>query len=395
MSYKEQDLHYVLQTYKRNPICFEYGKGAVLYAEHKDYIDFMAGIAVCSVGHGNQKLAQAIYEQATKLIHVSNLYGIPNQAALAQKLVELSGFDMAVFFCNSGAEANEAAIKIARKYGHKKGRFKIISLYQSFHGRTIATLKATGQTKMHTPSFAPYPDGFVYADNIEHIYSLLDDQTVAVILELIKGEGGIQSLDKQQLQALCKHLKSKDILLLIDEVQSGIYRTGEFLASNVFDIYPDVISIAKGLAGGIPIGAVMTKHKTIFEAGEHGSTFGGNPLSTRAALCVLEILQDFKDSKQLQENIALFHTQLDNIKDRFQQFFERKVGIGFMCGLECKNAHIQEQIINKCFDKRLLVLRSGEQTIRFVPPLTISTDEINEGFKRLEQACEQACNEMP
>lgn len=386
MTYEEQDLKYVLHTYKRNPICFERGKGAVLYAGNADYIDFMAGIAVCSVGHGNEKLALALYDQAQKLIHISNLYGIKNQAELAQRLVELSGFDARVFFCNSGAEANEAAIKIARKNGAAQNRFKIISLRQSFHGRTIATLKATGQEKMHA-HFAPYPDGFVYADNLEHVQQLLDSQTAAVLVELIKGEGGIESLDKDSMHALARRLKADGILLMIDEVQSGVYRTGEFLASNLYGLQPDVITLAKGLAGGVPIGAVLTTRKDIFSPGDHGSTFGGNPLSTRAALCVLEQLREEYDSKRLADAIALFWQQLDDCCKAFPHLFKRKVGIGLMCGLECLQESQQAEVVQKCFEHRVLVLRSGAQTVRFVPPLTIDTHEIKEGFERVKAAC--------
>lgn len=386
MTYQEKDLQYVLQTYKRNPICFDRGKGAVLYAGDSDYIDFMAGIAVCSVGHGNEKLAQVLYDQALKLIHVSNLYGIANQAELAERIVNLSGLDARIFFCNSGAEANEAAIKIARKNGEAQNRFKIISLRQSFHGRTIATLKATGQEKMHA-HFAPYPDGFVHADNLAHVQQLLDDQTAAVLLELIKGEGGIEHLDKSEMHALAKTLKERGILLMIDEVQSGIYRSGEFLASNLYGLQPDVVTLAKGLAGGVPIGAVLTTLKDIFAPGDHGSTFGGNPLSTRAALCVLELLQNEKDSKRLAGRIELFWQKLAQMCEKFPQLFVRRVGIGLMCGLQCARDELQTQVIESCFAHRVLVLRSGANVVRFVPPLTINENEINEGFARFEAAC--------
>lgn len=386
MTYQEKDLQYVLHTYKRNPICFERGKGAVLYAGDADYIDFMAGIAVCSVGHGNAKLAEALYDQALKLIHVSNLYGIPNQAELAERIVRLSGLDARVFFCNSGAEANEAAIKIARKNGEAQKRFKIITLRQSFHGRTIATLKATGQEKMHT-HFAPYPDGFVHADNLAHVQQLLDDQTAAVLLELIKGEGGIECLDKSGMHALAKTLKEHGILLMVDEVQSGIYRSGEFLASNLYGLQPDVVTLAKGLAGGVPIGAVLTTQKDIFAPGEHGSTFGGNPLATRAALCVLGLLQDEHDSKRLAQRIELFWQNLAQMCAKFPQLFARSVGIGLMCGLQCVREEQQARVIDKSFAHRVLVLRSGADVVRFVPPLTISEGEIREGFARFSAAC--------
>ena len=225
---KQMDLDYVLHTYARNYTRFVKGSGAVLYDESgKDYIDFGAGIAVCSVGHGNMRLAEAIYTQAKKLIHTSNLYLIEPQAKLAKKLIELSGYDMRIFFANSGAEANEGALKIARKFGEVNGvpkRYQIITLDSSFHGRTISTLKATGQDKFHT-SFGPFPDGFIYAKDLSDIPNKISDITCAVLLELVQGEGGITPFDKQEVQHLAKFLKEKNILLMVDEVQTGIYRS--------------------------------------------------------------------------------------------------------------------------------------------------------------------------
>ena len=245
-------------------------------------------------------MVEAISNQAKNIIHISNLQVIEPQAKLAQKLVELSGYDMAVFFANSGAEANEGAIKIARKYGETKfdnKRYKVITLEHSFHGRTITTVKATGQESFHTPHFSPYPDGFSYEKSIEDVYKAIDDETVAVLIELVQGEGGVQPFDKAEIQKLAAHLKEKDILLIVDEVQTGVYRTGEFLASNLYEIEPDIITLAKGLGGGVPIGAVMTKHKDVLSAGDHGSTFGGNYFSTAAGLAVLEILKPMYDEE--------------------------------------------------------------------------------------------------
>src|SRR3989339_763129 len=235
--------NYVLPTYGRQNVSFTAGKNAVLVdSEGKEYIDFAAGIAVCSVGHSNERLTKAICDQVSKVIHVSNLYYIEPQAECARRIVQLSGYDMKCFFGNSGAEANEGAIKIARKFGEKEGelkRYKVITLQHSFHGRTITTVKATGQAYMHN-YFGPYPDGFVYADDINHVESLVDDHTCAVMIELVQGEGGVQPLDREAVQKLAKFLKSKDVLLIIDEVQTGVYRTGKFLASNYYDIEPDV-----------------------------------------------------------------------------------------------------------------------------------------------------------
>ena len=305
--------NYVLPTYGRQNINFVAGKNAVLIdSEGKEYIDFAAGIAVCSVGHANERLTKAICEQASKVIHVSNLYYIGPQAECARRIVQLSGYDMKCFFGNSGAEANEGAIKIARKYGEEGGqpkRYKIITLDHSFHGRTITALKATGQESMHN-YFGPFPDGFVYAKNIDEIESLIDDHTVAVMIELVQGEGGVQPQDRAKVQALAAMLKERDVLLMVDEVQTGIYRTGEFLASNLYGITPDVITLAKGLGGGVPIGVVMTSKKDIFAPGDHGSTFGGNYLSTAAANEVLDILEAMKESGELDERLLYFETSL-------------------------------------------------------------------------------------
>ena len=384
---KQMDLDYVLHTYARNYTHFVKGSGAVLYdASGKDYIDFGAGIAVCSVGHGNVRLAEVIYKQAKNLIHTSNLYLIEPQAKLAKKLVELSGYDMRVFFANSGAEANEGALKLARKFGEVNGvpkRYQVITLDSSFHGRTISTLKATGQDKFHT-SFGPFPDGFIYAKDLSDIPNKISDITCAVLLELVQGEGGITPFDKQEVQHLAKFLKEKNILLMVDEVQTGIYRSGELFASNVYGITPDVISTAKGLGGGVPIGAVMTTLKDIFSPSDHGSTFGGNFLSTAAALEVLEILSSEKQSGRLDETIAYFTRKLQDLQKAHSNIFVQEIGLGLMRGLRVKDADTLANFIESAFKNGVLVLKSGKNTARFVPSLTITQKEIDTGFERLE-----------
>ena len=387
---KSIDEQYVLHTYKRASVAFTKGKNATLYDEvGKDYVDFGAGIGVVSVGHGNKALAKAINKAAKRLIHTSNLYHIAPQARLAKKIVECYAKDSQkkyrVFFSNSGAEANECAIKIARKFGNPSGRYKIITLDSSFHGRTIASLKATGQDKMHK-HFGPYPDGFVYAKDIKDIPNVLDSKTCAVLLELVQGEGGIEKMDKSQVVELTKVLKSKNILLMIDEVQSGIYRSGEIFASKVYGIEPDVITMAKGLAGGVPIGACMTSCVDIFAPSEHGSTFGGNFLSTNAGLKALKILERAYKNGKLQRTIAYFNAKLDSILKKYPAFFTHKTGLGLMCGLKAKSEQIQQDILQACFMQRLLVLRSGKNVVRFLPPLLISKREIDEGFKRFHKA---------
>jgi len=389
MTLEQQDKQYVLQTYARNYTNFVKGVGSTLYDENgKDYIDFASGIGVNSVGHSNDVLVKAISEQAQKIIHISNLQVIEPQAKLAQKIVELSGYDMGIFFANSGAEANEGAIKIARKYGETKfdnKRYKVITLEHSFHGRTITTVKATGQESFHTPNFSPYPDGFSYEKSIEDVYKAIDDETVAVLIELVQGEGGVQPFEKEEIQKLAAHLKSQKILLIVDEVQTGVYRTGEFLASNLYEIEPDIITLAKGLGGGVPIGAVMTKHKEILSKGDHGSTFGGNYLSCAAGNAVLDVLKPLYDAGSIDETLLYFSQKLKDVVAQHGNLFEKEVGLGLMRGLRANSAEIQAGIIEKSMLEGLVILKAGRNTVRFLPSITISKNEIDEGFKRFEK----------
>ncbi|MCB4760636.1 MAG: aspartate aminotransferase family protein [Sulfurovum sp.] len=390
MTLEELDRKYVLQTYVRDYTNFVRGVGATLYDEDgNDYIDFASGIAVNSVGHGNERLVSTICEQAKRIIHISNLQVIESQAKLAERMVKLSGYDMGVFFANSGAEANEGAIKIARKYGEtqfQKKRYKVITLEHSFHGRTITTVKATGQESFHTSHFSPYPDGFDYVPSITDIYNAIDDETVAVLLELVQGEGGVQPFNKAEVQKLVAYLKEKKVLLIVDEVQTGVYRTGEFLASNLYEIEPDIITLAKGLGGGVPIGAVMTKHKEILQFGDHGSTFGGNYLSTAAGLAVLDILAEEYKSGRLHKILLYFEQRLQTIAQQHTELFEQEVGIGLIRGLRAKSAKIQKSVLEAALRERLIILKAGRNTVRFLPSLTITKDEIDEGFKRFETA---------
>lgn len=383
------DKKYVLPTYARADVEFVSGSNARLVdAEGKKYVDFASGIAVCSVGHANKRVNDAICKQLSNITHTSNLYYIAPQARAAQKIVEASGYDMKCFFGNSGAEANEGAIKIARKFGEKDGeikRYKVITLQHSFHGRTITTVKATGQEKMHN-YFGPYPDGFVYADNIDHVASLVDEHTCAVMIELVQGEGGVQPLDKKAVQELAKFLKSKNVLLMIDEVQTGVYRTGKFLAANYYEIEPDVVTLAKGLGGGVPIGVVMTTIKDIFNAGDHGSTFGGNFLSTTAACEVVDILNEMYESGELQKNIDYFDGELEKFYNAHKDVFTSKVGIGMMCGLRVKDGDTLTKIIYKAREEGVIVLKAGRDTLRLLPALTITKEEIDEGFISLNRA---------
>ncbi|MDF1877939.1 acetylornithine/succinylornithine family transaminase [Sulfurimonas sp. SAG-AH-194-L11] len=389
MNTKELDKKYVLQTYKRGDVEFVSGDNATLTdINGKKYIDFTSGIGVVSVGHANAKVNAALCEQLSKLTHVSNLYNIAPQAKAAEAIVKASGYDMACFFGNSGAEANEGAIKIVRKHGERDGeikRYKIITLKHSFHGRTITTVKATGQEAMHN-YFGPFPDGFVYADDINSIEALLDDHTAAVMIELIQGEGGVEPQNKAQVQTLEKLLKSKHIPLIVDEVQTGGYRTGEFTASQVYGITPEIITLAKGVGGGVPVGIVMTSLKSVLSAGDHGSTFGGNYLSSTAVCSVVEILNELKLSGKLEETSKYFNTQLENFYKTNQNLFTQKVGIGMMCGLRVRDADTLAAIMSSARENGVMVLPAGRNTLRFLPPLTITKEEIDEGFKALSIA---------
>ncbi len=386
---KELDSQYVLPTYARQEINFVSGKNAVLTDDNgKQYIDFTSGIGVVSVGHGNPAVSKAICDQVAKITHISNLYLIEPQAECARRIVQQSGYDMKCFFGNSGAEANEGAIKIARKYGEVNGepkRYKVITLEHSFHGRTITTVKATGQASMHN-YFGPFPDGFVYAQDIDQVESLIDDHTVAVMIELVQGEGGVQPLDREKVKVLAAMLKNRDVLLIVDEVQTGIYRTGEFLASNLYEIKPDIITLAKGLGGGVPIGVVMTSRKDVLSPGDHGSTFGGNYLSTAAANAVLDELESYKQSGGLDEAFIYFEKALQNFFEANGKIFTESVGFGMMRGLRVKDADTLSAIIGNAREAGVLVLKAGKNTLRFLPPLTITKEEIDEGFTRLTQA---------
>ncbi len=389
MNTQELDKKYVLPTYARVDVEFVSADNARLTdVNGKNYIDFTSGIGVVSVGHANKQVNDAITKQISNITHISNLYNIAPQAKAAQKVVEASGYDMQCFFGNSGAEANEGAIKIARKYGEINGevkRYKIITLAHSFHGRTITTVKATGQESMHN-YFGPFPDGFVYADTMSDIEGLLDDHTCAVMIELVQGEGGVQPQDKEEVKALEHLLKSKNILFIVDEVQTGGFRTGEFTASQLYDIKPDIITLAKGVGGGVPVGIVMTSLKDVLTAGDHGSTFGGNYLSSTAVCEVVDILSKQKSSGKLDETIKYFNQKLEELYSANRDIFTQKVGLGLMCGLRVTDADTLTNIVNSARENGVMLLKAGRNTLRFLPPLTITKEEIDEGFKSLNTA---------
>ena len=381
----------LMNNYSRADVGFVRGDGAILWDDSgKDYIDFASGIGVCALGHSHKGVAKIISKQAKTLLHTSNLYNIAPQTRLANKISNLLGGEYELFFANSGAEANECAIKLARKYGYSNGKkSEIISLKNSFHGRTIATLAMTGQDKFHPDDFAPYPDGFKFYNSIDEIIANLDENTAAVIIELVQGEGGINPLDKEKVQELARVLSERDILLITDEVQCGVYRTGEFVTAKIYEIEPDIITFAKGLGNGVPIGACASK-KAIFTPGDHGSTFGGGFLVTSVAGYVLNELENLKNSGKLDKKISKFEKKLDKLVKENSDIFEKRVGLGLMQGIVVKDVEFLAKIVAKALECGLLVLRSGKDTLRFLPPLNLSKKELKEGFIRLNLAINKA-----
>jgi acetylornithine aminotransferase len=313
---------------------------------------------------------------------------IEPQAKLAQKIASLYSDDIGVFFSNSGAEANEGAIKLARKYGEvnfPKKRYKIITLENSFHGRTLATVKATGQDSFHPTCFAPYIDGFSYVKTLKDVENALDDETVAVMIELIKGEGGVAALPKDEVEHLAKVLKEKNVLLIVDEVQSGVFRSGEFLASQVYDIKPDIITLAKGLAGGTYRCDSNTTQRYIC-CRRSRKYIWWKYLSTAAGNMALDILNNIKQSGQLNKTITYFEEKLQTVLKENSDKFEAVTGLGLMRGLKAKSSEIQIKTIKQSLKEGVIVLKSGNNTVRFLPSLTITKDEIDEGFARFKKA---------
>ena len=372
----------VMPTYGRLDVAFAKGKGVWLTdTEGKQYLDALSGIAVCNLGHAHPAITKAISEQAATLIHTSNIYQIPLQTQLAEKLTDLSGMEQ-VFFCNSGAEANEAAIKIARKYGHEKGIDKpvIIVMDGSFHGRTMATLSATGNAKVHA-GFEPLVSGFVRVpyNDLDALRMAISHwpEAVAVMLEPVQGEGGIKIPDVDYLSAVRELCTQRKLLMMLDEVQTGIARTGEWFAfQHVEELLPDVMMLAKGLGNGMPIGACLVAGNAvdILQAGNHGSTFGGNPLACRVALSVLETIE----KEMLLDNVNKLSTQ---ITDGFKQSLAGKTGIknirslGFMFGIELTIPCTE--LVQQALDKGILINVAAGNVIRLLPPLMINSDEAN------------------
>lgn len=387
---KALDKKYYMNTFgERLNVMFDHGEGMKLYSDAGDvYYDFLGGIAVNSVGHAHPKLVRAISEQAAKVIHTSSLYYIENQARLAQKLVESTCADKA-FFCNSGAEANEGAMKLARIYFYKKGinKNEIISLNHSFHGRTLATVAVTGQEHYQAP-YRPNLPGVtqVEPNNFEALKAAVTDKTAAIMLEPIQGESGVHPMDKEYLQKVRELCSEKNIILIFDEVQTGMGRTGHLFAYQLYGIEPDIFTSAKALGGGVPIGAVCAKQfvADAFEPGDHGTTFGGNPLATAAGLAVFDIYE----SEHLVENAKLkgeeFKNKLNMLKDKYPDKISDIRGAGLLIGIQVKD-ELGKTVFNKLFENKILTSLCSGNTIRIAPPLIITSGDIDLFIKTFEQ----------
>lgn len=380
---KRLDKQYVANTYARNDIDVEAGRGVVCTdGTGKRYIDFSSGIGVNSLGFTNEAWLSAVKEQLDSLAHVSNLFYTTPQMQLAKLLCERTGMKR-VFFGNSGAEANEGAIKAARKYSSDKyspERHEIITLVNSFHGRTIATLAATGQDVFHK-NFGPFPEGFVYAEanNIEDLTAKISDKTCAIMIECIQGEGGVVPLEPEFTAAIAALCKEKDLLLVVDEVQTGVGRTGRFLCSRHYGLKPDIITLAKGLGGGLPIGAVLFGGKTKDTLGlsDHGSTFGGNPVVCAGAIEVIKAI-DGKFLDDVAEKGAYLVEKLSAM-----EYVKSVTGKGLMLGIELAEEFTAGEVV-KAGLRLGLILLTAKTKIRLLPPLTISYSEIDEGLALLE-----------
>ncbi len=389
---KEMGQEYVMNTYSRQPLALVRGWGSYVWDSNGNkYLDMISGIAVNNVGHCHPKVVKAIKDQAEKLIHCSNLYWNEPQVLLAKLIVENSCGDK-VFFCNSGAEANEGAIKIARKYSAEKygaERFEIITAQNSFHGRTFGALTATGQEK-YQRGFAPLVPGFKYVpyNDLNAIQGAVSAQTCAIMLEPIQGEGGIHPATKLYLDAVKALCAEKDLLLIFDEIQVGLGRTGALFAYEHYEVEPDIFTLAKGLGGGVPIGAIVARGQaaTVLGPGQHASTFGGNPLATAAAYAALSVIIEEKLAKQAAEKGEYIKKRINSLRQENPLIKEIR-GMGLLLGIELTLEG--QQVQERCLKKGLLINCVQNTVIRLAPPLNIGYREINEGLNILQEALEE------
>ncbi|MEW6660935.1 MAG: acetylornithine transaminase [Bacillota bacterium] len=385
----EKGKKYVMNTYGRFPLALVKGKGATVWdADGKEYLDFVGGLAVNSLGHCHPKVAAAIASQAETMLHCSNLYWIEPQVQLAQILVENSDMDK-VFFANSGAEANEGAIKLARKYAKKhlgENKYEIITMQKSFHGRTLATLTATGQDKFHK-GYAPLPEGFRYVpfNDLDALAEAIGPHTCGVMLEPVQGEGGVYSAQQEYLAGVADICRSKGLLLIFDEVQCGLGRTGKLFAYQHFRIVPDILTLAKALGGGVPIGALLATESVAaaFQPGDHASTFGGNPLACAAGVAALSTILEEGLAERAEEAGQYLKEKLAEIQSAVQGIKEIR-GLGLLLGIELDRE--VAPIIARCHEKGLLLSSAGPQVLRLLPPLNVTREEIDQAVALLTDA---------
>lgn len=383
----EQGKNVVMNTYGRLPMTMVKGDGAWVWdSDGKQYLDFVTGLAVNSLGHSHPAIVHAIQEQAKEILHTSNIYWIPNQVALAERLVKHSFADK-VFFCNSGAEANEAAFKLARKYAKKnfgEYKYEVVSLENSFHGRTLATLTLTGQTK-YQQGFDPLPNGFTYAalNDIESLKAKVGKNTAAIFIEPIQGEGGVIPASAEFLQAARELCDQYGALLIFDEVQCGVGRTGKLFAYEWSGVVPDIMTLAKALGGGVPIGAMLATDNVAlaFQPGDHASTFGGNPLATAAGCAVLDLMLEEGFFEGVQDRSAYFQEGLEKLAQKYQTGGPVR-GKGFIVGWPVSK--LGPEIVGACLENGLLINCVGGKILRFLPPLIVGKSEIDKALGILD-----------
>jgi len=386
-------MSYLAKNYNRKKISFKYGKGSFLYStDGKKYLDFVQGIAVNSLGHAHPKLVNVINKQSKKLWHISNAFQIPEGEMLAKKLAKKTFADY-VMFQNSGAEATEAAIKAARRYFYSIGKPKknrILCVKNSFHGRTIAAIYASGSKKM-TEGFGPKVSGFDHFEfgNHKSLKKKITKNTAAIMVETIMGEGGIKVIPDWCLRELRKICNKKNILLILDEVQCGIGRSGDFFAFEKSKVKPDIVPIAKGIGGGFPIGAVLMNKKVAsgMTAGTHGSTFGGNPLAMTVGSSVMDIISNKKFLKNVKSISKFFLFNLNKIKNEYPNIIKEIRGRGLLIGIQLKTD--QTKFIKKLMDNKLLTIRAAENVVRILPPLNVKKNEINQSLKIIKKVCSE------
>lgn len=381
-----------LPVFNRYEIVLDHGEGAYVWDHNgKKYLDFLGGIAVNVLGHNHPALVKAVSEQAGKMLHCSNLYYTQPQADAADKLARLSGLeDAKVFFGNSGAEANEGAIKLARKFAHAKDpeKSQIITAWMSFHGRTLATLTATGQPH-YQEGVGPLPEGFDYVhyNDIAELESMMSDKTCAVMLETIQGEGGVYPPNPGYLQKVRELCDKHGALLIFDEIQAGIGRSGKFFAYDKYGVKPDIVTLAKGLAGGVPIGAFVARGEVAkaMKPGDHGTTFGGNPLACAAANVVLDTVPKAEFLGQIEKVGGYFKQQLVKLQEKFPSLIKEVRGEGLILGAELSKDNIGRDIVNDCLAEGVIINCTVGKVLRFIPPLIITEEHVDEVIGALEK----------